>query len=678
MINYIKDNKFFISILLAKLALIVAIYPPSVQNMYYPFLEFSINNFNIDPWTAWLKSGGEPNVFPYGYAMWIALLPAAILSKLNIDFNYLYGFTLLIIDFSFLFLLNKIYNNKSKYLKIFYWASPIIIFSNYIFGLNDIIAIYFLAICFFYIKKNNFFISGFFLIISISAKLSMIIAVPFFIIYFYRNKSVRLKVINFLYGTFLSSILFILPSIASSGNLDMVFFLNQEIDKIYQFAISIDNNYSVYIIPLIYILLVYYTYCIRRLHFDLLVILISLSFLLVALFSPSSTGWLVWAIILLVVYQFENSLTERILVMSFSIIYILNSLFVTPNLIPQILQDNLFKFSFDILNITLSIQFAIGIIIAVRIANKMINNNDSLRLSRKPFSIGISGDSGSGKDTLSNSLINLFGKHSVTHLSGDDYHIWDRNEKMWNYQTHLNPSSNDLNNFFNDIKKLVNRKKINKRIYDHNSGKRSVTSNLNSNDYIIASGLHTLYHDQVKNLFDLTIFLDMDDELRLLFKINRDKKDRGKTKKQVLKSIEDRETDSKKYISPQKENADIIFSLMPNKKIDQINFDKTAGDLKLKITTKSTNNYRSLIKILVARLGMNCEYNISDNGKVFTLICQGYISALDINKAAVSSFPRLEEFLDINQRWSDNSLGLMQFITLFHINESINQEAINL
>ena len=59
-------------------------------------------------------------------------------------------------------------------------------------------------------------------------------------------------------------------------------------------------------------------------------------------------------------------------------------------------------------------------------------------MTRRPFVIGISGDSGSGKDTFANSIEGLFGKHSVTKLSGDDYHLWDRKKPIWQAMTHLN------------------------------------------------------------------------------------------------------------------------------------------------------------------------------------------------------------------------------------------------
>ena len=76
-----------------------------------------------------------------------------------------------------------------------------------------------------------------------------------------------------------------------------------------------------------------------------------------------------------------------------------------------------------------------------------MQRNLPYQFSGKPLAIGIAGDSGAGKDTLVNSLVDLFGAHSVVSLSGDNYHLWDRNKKMWKLITHLNPKANNLNLF---------------------------------------------------------------------------------------------------------------------------------------------------------------------------------------------------------------------------------------
>jgi hypothetical protein len=75
-------------------------------------------------------------------------------------------------------------------------------------------------------------------------------------------------------------------------------------------------------------------------------------------------------------------------------------------------------------------------------------------------SIGIAGDSGAGKDTLSNALEGLFGEYSVTKISGDNYHLYSRGEPVWDLITHLNPKANDLKKSSSDLATLISRKNI--------------------------------------------------------------------------------------------------------------------------------------------------------------------------------------------------------------------------
>jgi hypothetical protein len=104
-----------------------------------------------------------------------------------------------------------------------------------------------------------------------------------------------------------------------------------------------------------------------------------------------------------------------------------------------------------------TVMFAIGIVIMIKIWQENVYNNDYFRLSRKPFVLGLAGDSGAGKDTFINALTGLFGGHSVQSISGDDYHLWDRKKPIWQAMTHLNPMANDLETFTMDLMKLIDR-----------------------------------------------------------------------------------------------------------------------------------------------------------------------------------------------------------------------------
>ena len=131
---------------------------------------------------------------------------------------------------------------------------------------------------------------------------------------------------------------------------------------------------------------------------------------------------------------------------------------------------------------------------------------------------------------------------------------------MWQVMTHLNPMANDLEGFCNDLVSLTDGKCVLSRHYDHKTGKMSKPSRLDSNDFIIASGLHALYLPVLRECYNLKIYLDIDEGLRRHFKLKRDVRQRGHTVERVLGSFEKREPDSARFIRPQSRHADLIFS----------------------------------------------------------------------------------------------------------------------
>ena len=320
---------------------------------------------------------------------------------------------------------------------------------------------------------------------------------------------------------------------------------------------------------------------------------------------------------------------------------------------------------------------AIGLVLAIRIWREAISRNDFFRLSRKPFVIGIAGDSGSGKDTLANAISGLFGKHSVVNLSGDDYHLWDRQKPMWQVMTHLNPMANDLEGFCNDLVSLTDGNSIQSRNYDHSSGKMSRQFQLHSNDFIVASGLHALYFPILRECYNLKIFLDIDEGLRRYFKIKRDVHERGHSIENVLTSFEKREPDSERFIRPQSNYADLIFTLQPihPDMLEGLN-DKRPLRLKLVVTTRHGFNELSLNRVLVGVCGLHVDLDVSNIGSEIKMTIEGETSAADVALAAQILCPGILEFLDIAPKWQDSLTGLMQLITLTHIDQAMTKRFI--
>ena len=143
----------------------------------------------MDPWTAWIEKGENPAAFPYGYVMWFFFVPFMFITNIFSAPIYLaYGAILLLADFILLIILKDITATKSKSIVLFYWLSPITIIPTYFLGYNDIIPVLFLFTALYFVKSRNTILAGVFLIAAISAKLSMILAAPFFIIYLFNNK----------------------------------------------------------------------------------------------------------------------------------------------------------------------------------------------------------------------------------------------------------------------------------------------------------------------------------------------------------------------------------------------------------------------------------------------------------------------------------------------------------
>ena len=676
---------FFLLGIVIRLVLIYATVPLAAISWYAPFLETSISQFSLDPWSTWINTSGSPVAFPYGYVMWLAFLPMSFAAK-YLGFSFLCGYklTLLIADFSLLLILKKLFPKRDRFLLIVYWLSPIVILATYVIGLNDLIPVLLLTLSLSFIDQKELKLAGLWFALSISAKLSMVLALPFFLIYLFNNRSLRQILPTFLTGLFLGGVLTLLPFILSSSGLLMLL-SNPEIGKIYNLNIDLGANIFIYIVPLSYLLILYMVWRIRRPNHDLFNATLGIAFLLVVLMTPASPGWFIWAIPLLVYYQAKSGRIAMALTSAFSGLYALINILTIPIKLFNFDQLDLIN-SFNLTEQQIShvtsllhtALFSTGLILAVRIWRETVSRNDYFRLSRKPFVIGIAGDSGAGKDTFSDALMGLFGSHSVTTLSGDDYHLWDRHKPMWQVMTHLNPMANDLESFSNDLIALTDGKTIQARHYEHKTGKMSRPIYIKSNDIIIASGLHALYLPILRDCYNLSIYLDIDEDLRRHFKLQRDVFQRGHTLEKVLASFDKREPDSARFIRPQSSHANLILSLKPihSRLLKDHNIDK--NPLSLKIVTRSRDgiNQQSLTRVLVGICGLHVDMVVNNDASEIEITIEGETSAQDIELAAGIICPRIFEFLDIKPKWQNGIMGLMQLITLSHVDQALRKRLI--
>lgn len=679
-----KSPLFLLGLAL-RLGLIAAILPNPVGQWYVPFLNNSIAIFSLDPWQAWLSQGGAPAAFPYGYAMWLFLLPFSLLCKLiSIPLAFGYGLSLIVADFGLLLILRKLLKTKDWVLLAIYWLSPISLIASYCLGYNDIIPVFLLMSAVYFLRGQKLLLSGAFLAAAISAKLSMALGLPFFLIYLFHNGNLRQILRQFVIGLAIGAGIFFLPFLFSQAGIGMLA-SNPEVEKIYQLSISLVRDTAVYLVPLAYLLMLYAARRIKRMNFELFNAILGMAFLLVVLLTPASPGWFIWILPLLVAYQVSGDRAAIYITSIFSILYVLSAVLFVGSQLEAMLQaldmqntvGDAHLISSRLISLIHTALVATGIVLAIRIWRETVIRNDFFRLSRKPFVIGVAGDSGAGKDTFANAIAGLFGSHSVAAISGDDYHLWDRHQPMWQVMTHINPAANDLESFATNLVSLTDGRSIQACHYDHDTGKMSRPFKVKSNDIIIASGLHALYLPILRECYDLSVYLDIDEDLRTYFKVQRDVNKRGYTIERVLDALAKRKPDSEKFIRPQAAFADLIFSLRPIHSSSLANAsEQNPPRLKLVVKSRHGFNELSLKRVLIGVCGLHVDMSTNADVSEVEISIEGEASAEDIQMAAQLICPQIFEFLDLQPQWQNGVLGLMQLVTLSHINQALTRRFI--
>ena len=181
----------------------------------------------------------------------------------------------------------------------------------------------------------------------------------------------------------------------------------------------------------------------------------------------------------------------------------------------------------------------------------------------KPILIVIAGGSASGKTTVVNKIINELNSKNVTVIKHDDYykdlsHLPIEERAKVNFD---HPNSLDSNLFVSQLKALLDGKSIEKPTYDfvcHNRSK--VTETINPTKVIVTEGILVLEDERVRDLADIKIFVESDDDIRFIRRLVRDTKERGRS----IDSVINQYLNTVKpmyyaFVKPTKRYADIII-----------------------------------------------------------------------------------------------------------------------
>ena len=682
-LSELLGDRLFLFGVVIKLVLILLLLPKIQQEWFVPFVVSWIENPITLPWTGYLLNGGDVLAFPYGIVMFISHLPTTALGWLidnsfGLDYFSSFGFriSLLCADILLLMILLKTFENCWSGIMKYYWLSPLLLFITYWHGQTDIIpiALFFYAITL--IKRKHFKLAGLMLACSISAKHSMIIAVPFIFLYLWSQNGNHRELGRFLLVFVFVSVLIEAPLFFTDAFQTMVL-ENKEVDKLYWLYINMSNGNTIYLTLVAYLLLLYFFWRIKRVNFDLLFAVLGVAFSVVILMTPSPPGWYLWLIPIFAIHQSRYGSGAVFLIGIFSLIFITYHLMLTSG--ASIILFDIDLFSGLIIqsqknqSIHYTLMVGFGLLIAIQLLRTGVRENDYYRLGFRPLTLGIAGDSGAGKSTFSRSLALIFGDKSVAEVSGDDYHNWDRLSPMWQSFTHLDPKSNRLFQMVKDVRSLIDGKVVHARSYDHKTGRFQPARIKKSRNVILVEGLHALYPKQLLEEMDVRIFIEMDNSLRLFLRTNRDIKDRGHNEKSVKIDSDRRMLDSKRYIEPQSERADVVFSLLPINSELLMQFEPIEANIKIRARIKDGIYYHDLIRVLIGVCGLQVNIESTNEIGEVTLEIAGDIMAEDVALSINMLVPHIDEMLDLNAKFSGGFQGVMQIITIMEIDGALKR-----
>ena len=181
----------------------------------------------------------------------------------------------------------------------------------------------------------------------------------------------------------------------------------------------------------------------------------------------------------------------------------------------------------------------------------------------RPVIIGLAGGSGSGKSTILRRLLDELGPEHVSVLEHDAYYkdlggIPFEDRLRVNYD---HPDSLQTPLLVSHIEQLLAGQAVNKPVYDFaNHPRAGETQRIEPTPIIIVEGILVLAEPELTKQMDIRLFVDTDDDIRLIRRIRRDMVERGRSLESILEQYESTVRPMHiEFVEPSKRQADVII-----------------------------------------------------------------------------------------------------------------------
>jgi len=184
-------------------------------------------------------------------------------------------------------------------------------------------------------------------------------------------------------------------------------------------------------------------------------------------------------------------------------------------------------------------------------------------VSDKPFIIGVAGGTSSGKTTIAERLVEAMGADDLALVKLDSYYI-SRTEQPMEERVAANydhPSAFDWDLMNEHLGELVQWRPAPVPTYDYTVHNRTdIVDMVQPARIIVVEGILVLWNSELRDRFDLKIFVDTPADLRFIRRLERDVVERGRTQEsiiaQYLATVRPSHED---FIEPSRAHADVVI-----------------------------------------------------------------------------------------------------------------------